>query len=48
MHSPDVRERLESLAFETTAAPLRDTAAYVKSEVAKWAKVVKDTRAKVD
>jgi tripartite-type tricarboxylate transporter receptor subunit TctC len=46
--SPDLRERMEALAFDVTAAPLDETAAYVKSEVAKWAKVVRDTGAKVD
>ena len=46
--SPDVRERLEGLAFEVTAAPLGETAAYVKSELVKWAKVVRDTGAKLD
>jgi tripartite-type tricarboxylate transporter receptor subunit TctC len=46
--SPDLRERMEALAFDVTAAPLGETAAYVKSDVAKWAKVVRDTGAKVD
>jgi tripartite-type tricarboxylate transporter receptor subunit TctC len=46
--SPDVRERLEGLAFEVTAAPLRETSDYVKSELVKWAKVVRDTGAKLD
>ena len=31
-----------------TAAPLRETSDYVRGEVAKWAKVVKETGAKVD
>jgi tripartite-type tricarboxylate transporter receptor subunit TctC len=46
--SPEVKERLEGLAFEITAAPLRETADYVKSELVKWAKVVRDTGAKPD
>jgi tripartite-type tricarboxylate transporter receptor subunit TctC len=46
--SPDVRQRLDDLVFEVTAAPLRETSEYVKSEVAKWAKVVRDTGAKAD
>lgn len=45
---PEIRERLEALTFEITAAPLRETAAYVKSELAKWAQVVRDTGAKPD
>ncbi|MGH8690298.1 MAG: tripartite tricarboxylate transporter substrate-binding protein, partial [Burkholderiales bacterium] len=48
VRSRDVRERLDGLAFEVTATPLRETADYVKSELAKWAKVVRDTGAKVD
>ena len=48
MRSPEVKERLEALAFEITAAPLAETATYVKSELAKWGKVVRETGAKVD
>ena len=47
-NSPDVKEKLEALAFDITAAPLPETAAYVKSELAKWGKVVRDVGAKVD
>ncbi|HEX6689982.1 MAG TPA: tripartite tricarboxylate transporter substrate binding protein [Burkholderiales bacterium] len=43
-----IRQRLEAVAFDVTAAPLAETAAYVKSEVAKWARVVKETGASVD
>jgi len=43
---PEVRERLESLTFEITAAPLKPTADYVRAELVKWAKVVRDTGAK--
>ena len=45
---PQIKERLEALAFDVTAAPLGETAAYVKSELAKWGKVVRDVGAKVD
>jgi len=48
VQSPDVRERLDALAFEATASPLKQTAEYVKSEVQKWAGVVKATGARVD
>ena len=48
VQSPDVRSRLDALAFETTASPLRETAEYVKSEVHKWGEVVKATGAKVE
>ena len=48
VHAPDLKERLDGLAFEPTAQPLRQTADYVKAEVAKWGRIVKETGAKVD
>jgi tripartite-type tricarboxylate transporter receptor subunit TctC len=48
VQDPEMRKRLDALAFEVTAAPLDETGRYVKSEVAKWTKVVKATGAKVD
>ncbi len=48
VHSPDLKQRLDALAFEMTAAPLNETADYLRAEVKKWAQVVKDTGAKVD
>jgi tripartite-type tricarboxylate transporter receptor subunit TctC len=43
---PEIRERLEALTFEITAAPLKPTADHVRAELVKWAKVVRDTGAK--
>jgi tripartite-type tricarboxylate transporter receptor subunit TctC len=48
VQSPDIKERFETLAFEVTAQPLRETADYIKAELVKWAQVVKDTGAKPD
>ena len=48
VQSAEIRERLDGLAFEPTAAPLRETADYVRAELVKWAKVVRDTGAKPD
>ena len=45
---PAIRERLEALTFEITAAPLKPTADHVRREVVKWAKVVRDTGAKAE
>lgn len=45
---PEVRERLEAIAFDITAQPVRETAAYIRSELAKWSRVVKETGAKPD
>ena len=46
--APQFRERPDTAGFEPTAAPLRETTNYVRAELVKWAKVVKDTGAKVD
>jgi tripartite-type tricarboxylate transporter receptor subunit TctC len=48
VQSADIKERFDALAFEATAVPLRETAEYVRGELVKWAKVVRDTGAKVD
>jgi hypothetical protein len=39
---------MEAQAFDVAPAPLAETAAYVKSELAKWGKVVREVGAKVD
>jgi len=46
--SADVHARLDALAFDATAAPLPQTAEYVRTEVAKWARVVRETGARVE
>jgi tripartite-type tricarboxylate transporter receptor subunit TctC len=46
--SADLRSRLDALAFEPTVQPVRETADYVRAEVAKWGRVVSDTGAKPD
>jgi tripartite-type tricarboxylate transporter receptor subunit TctC len=48
IRSPDIQQRLDGLAFEPTAAPLKETADYVRSEVTKWGKIVRETGAKAD
>ena len=48
VQSPDLKKRLDALAFEITAAPLDKTRGYLRSEVVKWGKVVRETGAKVD
>lgn len=45
---PDIRERLESLTFEPIGGGAQQFADYVRVEVAKWGKVVKETGAKAD
>jgi tripartite-type tricarboxylate transporter receptor subunit TctC len=45
---PDVRERLAAEAFEIPADTPEQFAAYIKADVAKWAKVVKETGIKAN
>ena len=39
--APEMKERLAPLGLEPAAEPLDKTNAYIKSEIAKWAQVVK-------
>jgi tripartite-type tricarboxylate transporter receptor subunit TctC len=48
MSQPDVRERLTQLAFTPTVDTRAQFAAYIKSESAKWGKVVRDSGARAD
>lgn len=45
---PEIRERLEGLTFEVNPAPLRETEDYIRRELTKWARVVRDTGAKAE
>ncbi len=45
---PDARERLAPLGFEPVGGPPARFAAYLTAEVAKWARVVRETGAKVE
>lgn len=46
--SSDVRERLAANAFDPVGGSQQQAAGYVKAEIGKWAKVVRDTGAKPD
>jgi tripartite-type tricarboxylate transporter receptor subunit TctC len=48
LQSPEVKERMEGLAFDAIAEPPARTAEYVKEEIAKWGQVVRATGAKPD
>jgi tripartite-type tricarboxylate transporter receptor subunit TctC len=48
LQSPDVKERLDGQAFEAAGGTPQQFADYMKVEVAKWGKVVKETGAKPD
>jgi tripartite-type tricarboxylate transporter receptor subunit TctC len=45
---PDVRERMASLGFEPVGGSPQQFGAYIRTEVAKWAKVVKAIGAKIE
>ena len=44
----DMRERLDALAFEPVGGTTQQFAAYVKTEIAKWGKVVREGNIKAD
>ena len=48
VQSDDLKKRLDALAFEVTVAPLDATGNYVRGEVTKWAKVVRESGAKAE
>ena len=48
LHAPVVAERLQALAFEPGGGSAEQASAYVRSEIAKWRKVVQETGAKPD
>jgi tripartite-type tricarboxylate transporter receptor subunit TctC len=48
LNQPDVRERLATLAFTPVPGTRQEFAGFIKSEIAKWGKAVKESGAKVD
>jgi len=45
---PDVKEKLAVIDFEPVGNTPDEFAAFIKKEMVKWAKVVKESGAKVD
>ncbi len=48
MRQPEMRERLNALGAEVVANSAEEFAAFQKAEIAKWAKVVKSSGARID
>ncbi len=45
---PEVKERLAALGFDAIANTPEEFGAYIRSEISKWAKVIRDANIKVD
>jgi tripartite-type tricarboxylate transporter receptor subunit TctC len=43
LQAPDVRERLAGQGFEVRTSTPEQMGAYIRSEIAKWAPIVKET-----
>ncbi|TMH73789.1 MAG: tripartite tricarboxylate transporter substrate binding protein, partial [Betaproteobacteria bacterium] len=48
LHLPEVVERLSAQGAEAVGSTPEEFAAYIRSETAKWAKVVRDSGAKAE
>ena len=48
VRTPDVRDRLSGLGFDVVGNTPQELAAFLKVEIAKWTKVVKESGAKID
>ncbi len=48
VRTPEVAQKLNGLGFDVVTSTPKEFTAHVQSEVAKWAKVVKDSSAKLD
>jgi len=48
VHAPDQRERMAALGMDARTMPPAEFAAYLQSEIVKWAKVVKASGARAD
>jgi tripartite-type tricarboxylate transporter receptor subunit TctC len=45
---PEIRERLITLGFDPASEALPETARFVREEISKWGRVVRETGAKAE
>jgi len=48
IHAPELRDRMMGLGFEVVGGRPEELGAFLKAEIVKWSKVIKDSGAKVD
>jgi tripartite-type tricarboxylate transporter receptor subunit TctC len=48
IHAPELRDRMTALGFEVVGGTPEELGAFLKAEIAKWSKVIRDSGAKVD
>jgi tripartite-type tricarboxylate transporter receptor subunit TctC len=48
LKTPDMKQRLEQFGADPGGMPPEQFAVFIKSETAKWAKVVKESKATID
>lgn len=48
LNEPDVKDRLNTLAFTPVGGTRKEFADYIKAEIAKWGGAVKESGARVD
>jgi tripartite-type tricarboxylate transporter receptor subunit TctC len=48
IQSPDIRERLDQLAFEPAGGTPQQFADYVRAEIPKWGKVIRESNIKAE
>ena len=48
LNSPDVKKKLQEMEFDVIASSPKDFGSWIKTEISRWGKVIKDTGAKAE